>query len=112
MSTRAEVLIIFSIVILIVGAVFLAVAEKADLLIDGETMMWGRPNFNPTQDRVTAVLHKGDVLHITKCLDMKTDFVYQVRLPNGQYGYVSPGEYRLEVFPVWRSGGTVVSNCH
>jgi len=112
MNLRIAIPIAVLSLLAIAGGIFYAIAEKADLLVDGNTMVWAQPDFDVERDTPIAALHKGEVIHIEECLDMKTDFVYQVKLPDGRLGYVSPGEYRLKISHAWEASGPLVSNCH
>ena len=44
---------------------------------------------------VMAQLAGGADVQVTKCIDVKHYFVYQVRLPDGRKGFVLDGKYSL-----------------
>ena len=100
----------------IVGAVFattafFTIAEQATLSIDGETKVWDRPDIASQQRRPVDVLKRGVSVPVTRCIDAKTDFNYEIELPDGQTGYVDVGTYRLHT-SAWRPGSRLVYNCH
>lgn len=46
-------------------------------------------------DRVVATIAVGQSVHVVKCHDLKHYVVPEVRLPDGQSGYVYDGDYKI-----------------
>ena len=51
-----------------------------------QAMTWPHPE-------PIAELSSGQSVPLTKCVDVKSDMVYKVRLPDGRDGFVLDGEY-------------------
>jgi hypothetical protein len=98
----------------IIGLVLLA-GEEITLRSLGQTAVLSRFEEKSTLRPVIAVLQPGQRVSVEGCESDKSDFEIRVRLPSGQTGYVSAGDYRLERRDIslgsLASPGSIVLSC-
>ena len=88
--------------------------NRANLIIRGETpvfdIMWGS---GPEHEHQIVTLHKGEEFAVYACIDDKSYYGYEIRLPSGRTGYVLKGDTEITqksfVFPSYSQ--PIVWNC-
>ena len=70
------------------GMTLVAQGNVAVYQTEKQAMTWPHPE-------PMAELSPGQSVSLTECVDMKSDMVYKIRLPDGRYGFVLDGKYLL-----------------
>ncbi|HJW39839.1 MAG TPA: hypothetical protein VJ476_01275 [Rhizomicrobium sp.] len=108
-----KALILIAIAVLAATLFFAIAAEKATLIVIGDTPVVDRVT-NQAQVVTIDHLKTGDHRAVYRCIDTKSYFVYEIRLDDSRIGYVVDGKYRLDVKSAWRGPWTnpIVFNCY
>ena len=101
------------IAIALVGAFSLWWFNRANLIIRGETQVFEIMPGGPEHEHQIATLHPGEEFTVYACIDDKSYYGYEIRLPSGRTGYVLKGDTEITqkpfVFPPYSQ--PIVWNC-
>ena len=98
---------------LLAALAYFVMAEKAVLKILVETPVWSSAESSGQRHQV-GILQAGQTVVVSRCIDTKHFFVYEVTLPSNTVGYVDSGGNDIEVTSALanRADQPVVWNCH
>ena len=80
---------------LLASVILLMTAEDYTVVAEASLPIRRVPNLGFTPSNTMATLGAGDTAVVVGCVDYKTDIALEVRVQDGQVGYVSDGEFRL-----------------
>ncbi|HEY2008453.1 MAG TPA: hypothetical protein VGH23_05665 [Rhizomicrobium sp.] len=87
--------------------------SRANLVIHGETQAFDSMPGGPERERQIATLRAGEKFVVYACIDDKSYYGYEIRLPNGGAAYVLKGDTEITqksfVFPPYSQ--PIVWNC-
>ena len=99
--------------VVIVGAIFFgASGRRTTLIANGQIQVVDRAVADPAQVSIIGTIQTGEEVVVTRCVDIKHYIVPEVRMKNGQIGYVVAGDFELirkAVLPV--SDAPIVFSC-
>jgi hypothetical protein len=100
----------FSVVVsmLVVLAIVFSLGRRIILIAENDISVVDFPDAG----RVVGIIHKGEIVNVSECEDLKHYIAPKVHLSNGVDGYVLKGDFYLVRRSAWYfSGGMLSYSC-
>lgn len=98
--------------LVLVLAAVLVLGKNMELLATTSVPLGAEPTTDASTTRAVAVLERGARVDVVSCKDLKHYIVPEVRLPDGQTGFVMGRQFELtKKTPSLMSGKPIVFSC-